>query len=169
MGFSLYSFRAIDAMRKAIGIIKNKGGTISFDPNLRKEIFSIQEMEQSFGYIMEYTDIFLLSEKEVRYFNQNDESEQQAILDLLKNGIKHIVLKGGANGANYYGLDDQKSLKTFHVDSFSVGSVDPTCARGCFGATFVGLLLAGYSVETALKFVNVSGAVSKLGPIDGTS
>ena len=69
MGFSLYSFRAIDAMRKAIGIIKNKGGTISFDPNLRKEIFSIQEMEQSFGYIMEYTDIFLLSEKEVRYFN----------------------------------------------------------------------------------------------------
>ncbi len=171
MGSSLYSFRAIDAMRKALDIIKNKGGTISFDPNLRKEMFNIQEMEQSFGYIMEYTDIFLPSEKEVRYFTQNDESEQQTILALLKNGIKHIVVKGGAQGASYYGLDEQNSLKTFHVDGFSVDSVDPTGAGGCFGATFVSLLLAGYDVETALKFANVSGAlaVSKLGPMEGTS
>ena len=49
--------------------------------------------------------------------------------------------------------------------------MDPTGAGGCFGATFVSLLLAGYDVETALKFANVSGAlaVSKLGPMEGTS
>ena len=172
MGSSLYSFRAIDAMRKALDIIKNKGGTISFDPNLRKEMFNIQEMEQSFGYIMEYTDIFLPSENEVCYFAQNnDESEQQTMSTLLNNGIQHIVVKGGAKGANYYGLDEQKSLKMIHVDGFNVNSVDPTGAGDCFGATFVSLLLAGYPVETALQFANVSGAlaVSKQGPMEGTS
>ncbi|OCG59516.1 sugar kinase [Gilliamella sp. Nev3-1] len=172
MGSSLYSFRVIDAMRKALDIIKNKGGTISFDPNLRKEMFDIPEMEQSFDYIMEYTDIFLPSKNEVNYFsNNNDESEQQIMMRLLKKGIKHIVVKGGCKGANYYGLDEQGYLQMHHVDGYTVNSVDPTGAGDCFGATFVSLMLAGYSVEKALQYANASGAfaVSKKGPMEGTS
>ena len=85
--------------------------------------------------------------------------------------IFSYLVKGGAKGANYYGLDEQKSLKMIHVDGFNVNPVDPTGAGDCFGATFVSLLLAGYPVETALQFANVSGAlaVSKQGPMEGTS
>ena len=172
MGSSFYSFRAIDAMRKALDIIKNKGGTISFDPNLRKEMFNIQEMEQSFDYIMEYTDIFLPSESEVSYFaSSNDESEDQTMLALLNKGIKHIVVKKGSKGANYYGRDDNNNLLTLHVDGFITTPVDPTGAGDCFGATFISLMLAGYSVEQALQYANASGAlaVSKTGPMEGTS
>ncbi|MWP62307.1 sugar kinase [Gilliamella sp. Pas-s25] len=172
MGSSLYSFRVIDAMRKALDIIKSKGGTISFDPNLRKEMFDIPEMEQSFDYIMEYTDIFLPSENEVSYFAEhNGETEQQTMSTLLKKGIKHIVVKGGNKGANYYGLNEQGNLKTLHIDGCTVNSVDPTGAGDCFGATFVSLMLAGYSVEKALQYANASGAlaVSKKGPMEGTS
>ncbi|OCG23921.1 sugar kinase [Gilliamella sp. wkB108] len=172
MGSSLYSFRAIDAMRKALDIIKNKGGTISFDPNLRKEMFDIQEMEQSFDYIMEYTDIFLPSENEVSYFaHNNGESEEQTMKALLEKGIKHIVVKAGAKGANYYGYDEQNNYKSIHVDGYLTNFVDPTGAGDCFAATFVSLMLAGFSVEKALQYANVSGAlaVSKKGPMEGTS
>ena len=172
MGSSLYSFRAIDAMRKALDIIKSKGGTISFDPNLRKEMFNIQEMEQSFDYIMEYTDIFLPSESEVSYFaSSNDESEDQTMFALLNKGIKHIVVKKGSKGANYYGRDDNNNLLTLHVDGFITTPVDPTGAGDCFGATFISLMLAEYSVEQALQYANASGAlaVSKTGPMEGTS
>lgn len=172
MGSSLYSFRAIDAMRKALDIIKSKGGTISFDPNLRKEMFDIQEMEQSFDYIMEYTDIFLPSEDEVSYFAlSNGETEQQIMCNLLKKGIKHIVVKRGAKGANYYGRDKKNNFQMIHVDGYMTNSVDPTGAGDCFGATFVSLMLEGYPVEKALNYANASGAlaVSKKGPMEGTS
>lgn len=172
MGSSLYSFRVIDAMRKALDIVKGKGGTISFDPNLRKEMFDIPEMEASFDYIMDYTDIFLPSESEVGYFaNNNVESENKTMTSLLKKGIRHIVVKCGAKGANYYGTDDNDNLQTLHVDSYQTNSIDPTGAGDCFGATFVSLMLAGYSVESALRYANASGAlaVSKQGPMEGTS
>ncbi|VTR55948.1 aminoimidazole riboside kinase [Serratia fonticola] len=59
MGSSLFSFRIIDAMRRAIQIVKANKGTVSFDPNIRKEMLNIPEMSQAFDYILEYTDIFL--------------------------------------------------------------------------------------------------------------
>ena len=47
----------IDVMRKAITTIKSAGGTVSFDPNIRKEMLSIPEMAQALDYLIEYTDI----------------------------------------------------------------------------------------------------------------
>lgn len=171
-GSSLYSFRAIDAMRKALDIIKSKGGTISFDPNLRKEMFDIQEMEQSFDYIMEYTDIFLPSENEVSYFAHNsDESEEQTMNTLLKKGLKHIVVKGSrTKGSTYYGYDKHKNYQTIHVDGYMTNAIDPTGAGDCFCATFVSLILAGFPVKKALQYSNASSAlaVSKMGSMEGT-
>ncbi|WP_392566007.1 sugar kinase [Utexia brackfieldae] len=172
MGSSLYSFRVIDAMRKAIDIIKGNGGTISFDPNLRKEMLNIPEMVQSFEYIMEFTDIFLPSESEVSYFaRQPQASQAETAQQLLDKGIKHIAVKCGQQGANYYGRDAQGQMVTLHVDSYPSTLIDPTGAGDCFGATFVSLLLAGYPVEKALRYANASGAlaVAKLGPMEGTS
>ncbi|WP_392552188.1 sugar kinase [Orbus wheelerorum] len=172
MGSSLYSFRVIDAMRKALDIVKSKGGTISFDPNLRKEMFDIPEMEASFDYILDYTDIFLPSQSEVSYFaSNNQDSEQQIMSSLLNRGIKHIVVKCGSGGANYYGLDKQRQIYTLHVDSYTSEVIDPTGAGDCFGATFVSFMLAGYDIETALRYANASGAlaVRQKGPMEGTS
>ncbi|WP_392558991.1 sugar kinase [Orbus mooreae] len=172
MGSSLYSFRVIDAMRKALDIVKSNGGTISFDPNLRKEMFDIPEMEASFDYIIDYTDIFLPSESEVSYFaSQSSESEQTTMTRLLNKGIKHIVVKCGADGARYYGKNELNNSYSLHLDSYKINAVDPTGAGDCFGATFVSLMLAGYDVELALRYANASGALaaSKKGPMEGTS
>lgn len=172
MGSSLYSFRVIDAMRKALDIVKNRGGTISFDPNLRKEMFDIPEMAASFDYIMDYADIFLPSESEVSYFaNHKQDSELKTMNALLEKGIKHIVVKCGANGARYYGKNIDNSVKALQMASYPINAIDPTGAGDCFGATFVGLMLAGYDVDRALRYANASGALaaSTKGPMEGTS
>jgi sugar/nucleoside kinase (ribokinase family) len=96
MGSSLFSFRMIDAMRKAIENIKARNGTVSFDPNIRKEMLNIPEMSQAFEYILDYTDIFLPSDGELDYFGLNPGRDEQVLVDkLLKRGVKHVVIKRG--------------------------------------------------------------------------
>lgn len=171
MGSSLFSFRIIDSMRKVIQIIKSNNGTVSFDPNVRKEMLNIPEMRQAFDYILEYTDIFLPSEGELHHFSQNKHQDEMSIVEqLLLNGVQHIVIKRGERGASYYHYSDN-NINALDVQGYKVDMVDPTGAGDCFGATFVSLFLAGYSVEKALNYANASGAlaVSCKGPMEGIS
>lgn len=174
MGSSLFSFRIIDAVRKVINIVKKNGGTVSFDPNIRKEMLNIPEMSQALDYILEYTDIFMPSDGEVGYFSNAKIKDERAIInELLERGIQHVVIKRGPLGASYYGHDRQHSQMKLehHVAGYSVKVIDPTGAGDCFGATFVSLFLAGYDIETALTYANASGAlaISQRGPMEGTS
>ncbi len=99
MGSSLFSFRIIDAMRRAIQIVKANKGTVSFDPNIRKEMLNIPEMSQAFDYILEYTDIFLPSEGEVHHFaSSKNQQEADIVQELLASGVSHIVIKRGEKG-----------------------------------------------------------------------
>lgn len=167
MGSSLFSFRLIDAVRKAISIVKENGGTISFDPNIRKEMLNIREMSQAFEYILDYTDFFLPSDGELDYFGlSKSRDEAQIVENLLARGIEHIVIKRGPRGASYYSQNEQH-----HVAGYPVDVVDPTGAGDCFGATFVSLYLAGYAVPDALAHANAAGslAISTRGPMEGTS
>lgn len=171
MGSSLFSFRMIDAMRKAIDIVKANGGSVSFDPNIRKEMLAIPEMEQAFDYILEYTDIFMPSESEVPHFASHQrQSEADVVRELLRGGIKHVVIKRGPAGASHYQLSDA-TIQEQHVAGLAGKMVDPTGAGDCFGATFVSLLLAGYPVAQALAYANASGAnaVAHKGPMEGLS
>ncbi len=167
MGSSLFSFRLIDAVRKVIGIVKENGGTISFDPNIRKEMLNIREMSQAFEYILDYTDFFLPSDGELDYFGLSKFRDEDKIVGSLhQRGIRHVVVKRGPRGSSYYSADEQ-----YHVAGCPVTVVDPTGAGDCFGATFVSLFLAGYSVPDALAHANAAGslAISQRGPMEGTS
>lgn len=171
MGSSLYSFRAIDAMCKVINFIKSHGGTVSFDPNLHKEMFEIREIEQSFSYILEFTDIILINETQVRYFSENYESDEETIKALLEKGIKHLVVKKGSDGANYYCFDDKNNINTIYSKGFNIDEIDHSGADYCFDATFVSLLLSGFNVEQSLMYANACYALSSSykGPMEGTS
>lgn len=167
MGSSLFSFRMVDAMRKAIENVKSRGGTVSFDPNIRKEMLNIPEMSQAFEYILDYTDIFLPSDGELDYFGLNAGHHEQKLIDkLLRRGVGQVVVKRGVRGASYYSEKEEH-----HAAGYPVTVVDPTGAGDCFGATFVSLFLAGYAPQDALKWSNASGslAISQRGPMEGTS
>lgn len=171
MGSSLFSFRMIDAMRKAITVIKDAGGTVSFDPNIRKEMLNIPEMAQALDYLVEYTDIFLPSESELPFFARyKNQPPEEIISELLHSGVKHVAVKRAQQGASYYRLE-KNTLQALHIAGHRVNSVDPTGAGGCFGATFVALFLAGFSAQKALQYANASGALAVMqqGPMEGIS
>ena len=165
MGSSLFSFRIIDAMKKAIEIVKAQGGTISFDPNVRKEMLKIPEMREALTYILEFTDVFLPSDHEVTLLVDatTEVAAAQELLDLV---IKEIVVKHGAHGCTYYDASDRIS-----VPALSVKEVDPTGAGDCFGATYVTCRQLGKAPKEALNYAIASGAsaVSKKGPMEGTA
>ena len=165
MGSSLFSFRIIDATKRAIEMVKEQGGTVSFDPNIRKEMLAIPEMRAALEFMLEYSDIFLPSGPELMLLTEA-KTEAEAIAEILGLGVSAIVMKRGSQGASYH--DANGSLQ---LPGYPVLEVDPTGAGDCFGATFVTCRLLGHSVIDCLRYANASGAraVGAKGPMEGTS
>ncbi|WP_159565712.1 tagatose kinase [Budvicia diplopodorum] len=165
MGSSLFSFHMVDAVKKAVDIVKANGGTVSFDPNIRKEMLGIPEMSEALHYMLELTDIYMPSEGEIMLLC-DAKNPQKAIAHYLSLGIKEIVVKRGSKGASYYSANEEQ-----HVESYRVEEVDPTGAGDCFGGAYIACRNLGFSVTDALTYANVCGALSvtKKGPMEGTS
>jgi sugar/nucleoside kinase (ribokinase family) len=165
MGTSLYAPSVVDSVLTAIRTIKAKGGTVSFDPNLRPEILNSPGMREALKVVIAHTDIFLPSGAELFLFTEA-KTEAGAVKELLDSGIKAIVAKRGEAGATYY-----DATQTLSVPGFNVDEVDPTGAGDCFGATFVTFWLAGAAPADALLYANASGAraVTREGPMEGAS
>lgn len=165
MGSSLFSFRIVDAMKKAIEIVKAQGGTVSFDPNIRKEMLRIPEMREALRFVLELTDIFMPSENEVTLL-ANAADEAGAVKELLALGVKEIVVKRGVQGSSYFDTAQRIDAKGLRVEE-----VDPTGAGDCFGATYVTCRTLGESAAQSLSYANTAGAlaVGKKGPMEGTS
>ncbi|MEW6346292.1 MAG: sugar kinase [Paraburkholderia sp.] len=165
MGSSLFSFRIIEAMKKVIETVKAHGGTVSFDPNIRKEMLRIPEMREALDFILDYTDVFLPSGHEVTLL-ASASSERAAIDELLQRGIREVVVKRGKDGCSFYDGADE-----IHVPALHVQEVDPTGAGDCFGATYIACRAQGMSVAEALRYACASGAraVNVRGPMEGTA
>lgn len=165
MGSSLFSFRIIHAATTALRRVKENGGTISFDPNIRKEMLDIPEMRAAMEMMLQYCDIFLPSGPELMMLTEAN-TEDDAVREILGLGVKEIVVKRGSRGASYYSAD-----QTLHLPPFMAEEIDPTGAGDCFGATFVTCRLQGHMPEQSLRYANASGAlaVSVRGPMEGVS
>jgi D-tagatose-bisphosphate aldolase class II non-catalytic subunit len=165
MGSSLASERIIAETTAAIGIIKGQGGTVSFDPNIRREMLGTLGMREALGFMLAQCDIFLPSGSELTLLTES-KSEGGAIAEILGLGVSAIVIKHGAQGASY--LDAREHRRQ---PAFTVTEIDPTGAGDCFGATFITCRLQGRSVSECLRYAAASGAlaVTRRGPMEGTA
>jgi tagatose kinase len=165
MGSSLFSPGIREAMTKAIRIVKRQGGSISFDPNIRKEILGAPEMREALAAVLKDTDIFLPSGPELTLL-VNAKGDEAAVEELLALGIREIVVKRGRDGCEYH--DKSRRLS---VPAFAVEEVDPTGAGDCFSATYVTCRTRGMPVERSLLYACAGGAmaVTRKGPMEGTA
>ncbi len=165
MGSSLFSPDMIAAVDKAIGIVKGRGGVISFDPNIRPELLRTAGLRQALRSILEQTDVFLPSGDEVTLL-VDAHTESEAIQGLLSLGVHEIIVKHGSAGCTYY---DRTSR--VNVPAFAVQEVDPTGAGDCFSATYVACRESGKSLEDSLRYACASGAiaVTRKGPMEGNA
>jgi hypothetical protein len=165
MGSSLSSPEFVSLNIRAAETIRSRGGTVSFDPNLRREFLGLPGMAEAMSRILSMTDLYLPSGEELTLLTDADAAEA-AIAELLERGVGAIVQKRGAAGASYHDRDGSVS-----VGAFTVTETDPTGAGDCFGATFTVQWLRGMAPLKALRLAAASGAiaVTKRGPMEGTA
>ncbi len=151
------------ACYKAAEIVKESGGKISFDPNLRPELLDIGKIREISEPILSSCEIVLPSGEEARMLTGIEDADR-ASQRLLEYGPSIVALKRGREGSWIYTKKDK--LK---APSFSVEEIDPTGAGDCFDAGFIVGILQGWPLEKVARFANAVGAlaVTKKGPMEG--
>jgi tagatose kinase len=165
MGTALFSPRIVEIVLNAAELIKNRGGTISFDPNLRPEMLNLPGLREACETLFRSCDLFLPSGVELYLFTKAKE-EKAAVAEILGGGVRAIVHKRGADGASYFDSSTAVTQTGFKVDE-----IDPTGAGDSFGATFVSCWLRDMPPARCLTYAAASGAlaVTKQGPMEGAA
>lgn len=165
MGSSLSSAEFVALNVDTAEAVKARGGTVSFDPNLRKEILSVPGMRDTMLRILALTDLYLPSGEELTLLTDADDVDG-AVQELLSSGVQAIVHKKGAGGAQYH-----DSQTTLIAPAYAVQEIDPTGAGDCFGGAFTALWLRGADKGEALRVAAAAGAlaVTKRGPMEGAA
>ena len=153
--------------------LDNTQGLVSFDVNLRENLWNDRELMISrvIEYI-KYADILKLSKDELSIItNIKDEVKSIEYLKEVSSKWKIVIITKGKDGVDCY----NRELKNIHIDGLKVKEVDPTGA----GDTFIGSFL--YYIQRfdksldldnlydALVFANKASAykVSHKGTMEG--
>jgi len=151
-------FLAIDKVNFAVverilEIAKAKGIPVSFDPNIRLKLWTIEEARETYEKIFPYVDILLTGLDEIRLIAGIDSKDD---LEKFANhhGIKNLVIKDGGNGSKLY-----KDGKWTEAKAFEVRPIDTVGAGDGFDSGFIYGYLNGYSPEEILRFANGVGAL----------
>jgi tagatose kinase len=165
MGTALFSPTIVDIVLEAAEAVKARGGTISFDPNLRPEILNLPGLREACEMLFRRCDVFLPSGSELYLFTAA-KTEKAAIAEILDRGVRAVVHKRGPEGASYF---DAATHLT--QSGFAVEEVDPTGAGDSFGATFISCWLRGAAPALCLAYAAASGAlaVTRQGPMEGAA
>jgi sugar/nucleoside kinase (ribokinase family) len=165
MGSSLSTPAIVELALSAADRIHARGGSVSFDPNLRPSVLATPGTRETMDRVLARTDLFLPSGPELFLFS-GAATEGDAVAELLGRGIRAIVVKDGAEGARFHAEGALVSAPAYPVEE-----VDPTGAGDTFAGTFVTLWLRGATPAEALRLANASGAlaVTRRGPMEGTS
>jgi sugar/nucleoside kinase (ribokinase family) len=150
-----------DACYRAMAVLP-VGARVSFDPNIRPELLSVEEIRALVGPVLDRADVFLPSVGEAAMLTGAATDDEGCRL-LAERG-KVVVLKQGSRGCRIVarGLD-------LAVPGFAVAEVDPTGAGDSFCAGFTVALLEGLPLPEAGRFANAVGAlaVTRKGPMEG--
>ncbi len=166
MGSFLSTEKARALVRRALKAVKQAGGLVSFDPNVRPELMSSPGTKEALMEVLSQCNVFLPSELDLEVLF-GTRPEQECVKELFATyPMKMIVVKKAIKGAVFY--DRERSIS---APAFKVSEVDPTGAGDAFGGAFVACLVLGYPIEKCLEYSCAAGAlaVTKKGPMEGTA
>jgi sugar/nucleoside kinase (ribokinase family) len=166
MGSAFVIPGAADIIDAAIQAVRSRGGSVSLDPNVRKELLDSDTISEHFSSVLNVADLLLPSGEEL-FAATGQDDEPSAVARLLDLGVSEVVLKRGKDGASFFGRDATR----IDCNAFVVEEVDPTGAGDCFGAAYLTSRRFGLSPEEALLRASAAGArnVTRQGPMEGLS
>ncbi|MEI3612763.1 sugar kinase [Pseudogracilibacillus sp. SO30301A] len=147
----------------AIEIAKSRGVKVSFDPNIRKKLWSDKKAKETLLEIACKSDIVMPSVSEAQFLLETNDIQKQGD-SLLNKGPSIVIIKNSSKGT-YYFTNTEKGF----TQNFSVEEVDPVGAGDAFAAGFLSGLLNKFSIKKAVERGNAMGAlaVTVSGDVEG--
>lgn len=164
MGSALSMPPAVEVIERAVDLVKDRGGSLSLDPNIRKELTLDAATEGRFAALVDRADLLLPSGEELERA-AGVAGEAAAVARLFERGVGEIALKRGAGGASVFLPDGTRR----DAASFRVEEIDPTGAGDCFGGAYLASRRLGLGIGEALTYACAAGArnVTRRGPMEG--
>ncbi len=151
-------FMAVDpnnvkVVKRLVEIARDKGVPVSFDPNIRLKLWTIEEARKAYNEIFPYVDVLLTGLDEIRLIIGKDSAEELGKF-AEQFGIKDLVIKDGANGSRMY-----RGGEWIEATGFKVNPIDTVGAGDGFDSGYVYGWLNGLNPEQLLRFANGVGAL----------
>jgi len=139
--------------KQIIKIAQKKRIPISFDPNIRLKLWSIERARDVYYEIFPDVDILLTGLEEIRLITGfGEESELARFAQQFK--IDQLVIKDGENGSKLY-----TNGNWYREAAFKVVPVDTVGAGDGFDAGYIYSCLQQKEFQERLRFANAVGAL----------
>lgn len=160
--FLALSLSSRKASHKLIELAKENNIRITFDPNLRPQLWSSkEEMISTINDIAFKSDVVMPGVSEGLILTGSDKPEEIADFYLNK-GAKIVIVKLGTKGAFVKSKDEKHTVSGFKVEKV----VDTVGAGDGFAVGVISGMLEGLSLEAAVKRGNAIGAMAVMSPGD---
>jgi sugar/nucleoside kinase (ribokinase family) len=146
--------------------VKENGGIISFDPNLREELMNKPYIKEVINKIIDISYVVLPGLKELMLIT-GEQKKENAVKKALEK-VKYVVLKLGSDGCEINIKDEKKSILIPAI-SKGIKVVDVTGAGDAFDAGFLCGLIEKKDLFDCGVLANACGSLNttKLGPMEG--
>lgn len=150
-----------DAIRAAMKRARELGLTVSFDPNLRRKLWSEEDARRTLLSLVPLCDIFLPGDEEAEFL-AGAMAEEAYGKHFLAMGPKVVVLKLGERGSMGFAGDEAVHAKPYTVKRVvdTVGAGDAFAAGLLSGLVEFGDLSEGDNLRRALERANHMGAIA---------
>ena len=148
------SASARDTVSAALVQARAAGVRVSYDPNLRAALWSLDDARPVITASIAQTDEFLPGLEELSKVSGLDDPEA-ALAWAHQQGAKVVVMKMGVNGVL---VSDGQSIQK--IDAFAVQAKDATGAGDCFNGAYLARRARGEDVFTSARWAVASAALS---------
>lgn len=148
---------ACDAVFEAVKMAKKYNVKVTYDPNVRLKLWSIERARAIINATVPYCDIFMPSLEDAESLTEMTGAEK--IADYYHAiGVSIVILKLGKNGV-LVSADGKKEI----IPGYVVDTVDQTGAGDTFDGAFCARILKGATPMEAARYANAAAALSTRG------
>ena len=151
-----------DATKKAVAIAEKSGCIISFDPNLRENLWSsLDTAKAKIQYGLEHCDILKISDNEIQWLTGENDFDKAVHIIKNKYHIPLILLSMGKNGSKAYSETGYAYASIIPVETIeTTGAGDTFC--GCILSKVLEYGMKDFSndeLKEMLVFANTAAAI----------
>jgi 2-dehydro-3-deoxygluconokinase len=148
---------ATETVARAIVVARQAGALISYDPNLRLKLWSLEVAREVIITTIAQCDHFLPSLDDVQLVSGLTDPEE--IVDWShRMGAKTVVLKLGRQGSLV-----SDGARRVAVPAHPVNAVDATGAGDCFDGSYLAQLASGADPVSAARWASAAAALATTG------